>query len=726
VDNDNATSIVTDGGPPATEPSSRTARAGDVTDARAAERCEQRGRERAALLDAARALDAFAEAESRWSDLGATDGVCRAWVHAATLHLRGLGDLHGAALWLEQARRARGPRGSDAWARATLARADLLFLRGNPARAAAVVDVVTRTLEDANGPPSALIGTAIQGIAVTRGSAQDRFARLLATQLERVMPPAARLVLLDRLDVCPPLSGSPELRTRLRRLIPSPVSAPHGYPAAERARLAFRDAELDRVLGRGEDAVLKLEHAWRKLGPESAHALAAAAVRANARRLAIPLAEAMLARSEVGRSVMALAAPYELASEGGAGAPADGVALVQLAGVLDDAGLRARALGAAERLLDDRQAGAWPARLFELRAREAATAELSLEYRRRAAGIYEAMGDDVRRDRALGRSPSRGSLPAVPAAAHELCVTVRMRGGRLTLIARDHAGRVGVVRDAMAPAASGRDLAKLLRDAVTTVSGDHGSDVGLLARHPVAGALPWELAAPALEAAGLRLFRLARRTQGDEIDARGALSRCRATSLSRFQAVNGLPATGLPDPVTVQRLHQAVTGEDAPRVAIVGDDPATGAAYTRAGFHPLVVRDGLASLLHDQPVAVLHIHAHLTDHHGTPALDLPTPLTAIALDRKLPRDLPAPLVVLDARKAELALRNVFATHLSAAGTIRAILATSQGEAVATALRHGTDIYDVTRAIRALDPEAALFARTPSIRFPMPAAVRGSP
>ena len=126
---------------------------------------------------------------------------------------------------------------------------------------------------------------------------------------ERVSPPAARLALLDRLDACPPLSGSPELRTRLRRLVPSPVCAPRGYPAGDRAPLALRDAEFDRVLGRGDDAVLKLEHAWRKLGPESAHALAAAAVRTNARRLAAPLAEAILGQSE-------------------AGAIADGVALV--------------------------------------------------------------------------------------------------------------------------------------------------------------------------------------------------------------------------------------------------------------------------------------------------------------------------------------------------------------------------------------------------------------
>jgi hypothetical protein len=127
-----------------------------LNDALAAERCEQRGCERAALLDATGALDAFAEAEAHWSRAGATEGVCRVWVRAATLHLRGLGDLHGAALWLEQARRARGPRGSEAWASATLARADLLFLRGNAARAASLVDAVVR-----HGPPGALIAAAI-------------------------------------------------------------------------------------------------------------------------------------------------------------------------------------------------------------------------------------------------------------------------------------------------------------------------------------------------------------------------------------------------------------------------------------------------------------------------------------------------------------------------------------------------------------------------------------
>jgi peptidoglycan hydrolase-like protein with peptidoglycan-binding domain len=218
----------------------------------------------------------------------------------------------------------------------------------------------------------------------------------------------------------------------------------------------------------------------------------------------------------------------------------------------------------------------------------------------------------------------------------------------------------------------------------------------------------------------------------------GALSGCQAAplardgnlgpetslALSRFQAENGLPRTGLADPVTVQHLHGAVTGGDAPRVAIVGDARGAEAAYAAAGFHPLTPPRGdggdLATLLREHPVAVLHIRAPVTDHHGTPAVDLPTRLTGIALDRLIPRDLPTPLVVLDVPAPQLLLRNAFAAELSAVGTVRAILATSRMATLAAALREDSDIYDVTRAIRAHDePQAALFARTPSVRFPMP-------
>jgi hypothetical protein len=162
-----------------------------VSQARAARTWERRGLARAALLDADGALGAFAEAEARWSGLGATDGVCRAWVGAASVQLRGLGNLHEAALWLEQARGARGPQGSDAWARATLTRADLLFVRGSAPRAAALVDVVVRELEAAHRPPSSRSSSGAAPPAstrrwVTRSGATGRWgARRAGARLDR-------------------------------------------------------------------------------------------------------------------------------------------------------------------------------------------------------------------------------------------------------------------------------------------------------------------------------------------------------------------------------------------------------------------------------------------------------------------------------------------------------------------------------------------------------------
>ena len=344
-----------------------------------------------------------------------------------------------------------------------------------------------------------------------------------------------------------------------------------------------------------------------------------------------------------------------------------------------------------------------------------------------------------------------------------------------------------------------RDLAVLLNDAAAGVPGD---DLGLRVVDPELGALPWELAAPALEAAGLRLFRRAPRTRGEPADVRavqGALNRLgrgplagdgdlgpvTRAALAALQAELGLPATGLPDPVSMQRLHSAVAGGARPLVAVLraarprvtpddgadtkadvrsveeaserpgvrtaGFDARAGTpvdrTYARAGFRTVVLDapGELKSLPHEFPAAVIHLDAGFAVHHGVPALDLRGRgrLTATALDRLIPRDVPAPLVVLDPpaprtaheTAVELLLRNSFAAELAAVSGVRAVLAAGlvhggrrerQRVALAGALREGRDVHDVARALRepALDDTlgfvaAALFARTPSVRFPAP-------
>ncbi len=744
----------------------------------AAQACEARGAARAALLDAGAALDDFEQAEALWSRLGATDGVCRTWVHGAMLQLRGLGNLHEAALRLDQARRSQGPRGSDTWARVTLARAELLHLRGWSGEAADLVEDAAAALQEAvthapapgdgaaaplgRAPAQgsgaedavALAGVAVHGLAVSRGAAQDRFARLLCEQLARVTPPPDRLALLAGIERCAPLSGDRALRTRLRRLVPSPVETLGSR--AELGRAALLDAELDRLVGRPGDAVMKLERAWRATAPEpSRAALIAAAVRAGARRLI-----AVLAREEL--------------QADGSAPVLGGAALVQAAAALDDPELRERALERAGELLGDRgaEAGAWPARRLELLARDAATAERALGLRRRAAALYEAIGDDLRRDRALGRT--RGSATPDGAGEPELRVTVRLspatpaRAGWWTVSTGGNGRPSAAERACVAvrspvgrmlgdPERLGRDLGALL----LTAAGGARGDLGLCAEAPEVCALPWELAAPALEAAGLRLFRPAPHAPGEPAGVsavQGALNRlgrgpvpsdgelgpATRAALAALQGELGLPATGLPDPVTVQRLHGAVAGGARPRVAILrgatSGVPVEG-AYARAGFGAEAV-DGAAELkrlLRERPAAVLHLDAGFADHHGVPAIELrgPARLTAIAFGRLIARDAPSPLVVLDppaprtARDAaaQLLLRNAFASELMAVGTVRALLAAGltrdsrrQREALAGALREGGDAHEVASALRetALAFAAtALFARAPSVRFPVP-------
>lgn len=782
----------------------------------AAEGRELRGKVRAQLLDVQTAVADFKEAADRWDRLGAADGVCRCRVRAAALYLRGVGNLHQASVLLDEARGARALRGQDAWTRRTLVGADLLARSGEAPRAAHLVDDVIEALRANERPPRAFVAAAVQGLAVTEGSDQDRYLELLRTKLAQVTPPSARLSLLDGLEGCATATGSRALCARVRQVVPSPVREASRYahvPPRDLALLSIRDAELDRILGRADRARPTLERAWDALTPDpsraAVHRLVGAAVRADANVLLRALADRELSVIQHDTSFPVL----------------DGTAVVQAAAALEPSLRRSNLLEVADTLLDRHAAvaGAWPAELLELHAEEAEANELAHHLRRRAAEIYAGLGDNVRRDRALP-DQARGGVPSEPVDEHEVRVTVRVREGTLTVLAEARegplAGPEGGVRSCPlveevlagaegAPASGalvarllddpmglGEELASLLLDALPS---GRKLDVGLRAKDAVVRALPWELASPALEAAGLRLFRRAPRTRGWPADVRGvqgALNRERRVwvspdgifgtdtreALQAFQSDGGLPATGMPDPVTVQRLHAAVAGGAAPRVTIVRrswlaeERTFRGARqsgvlvdwlYRRAGFRPLVLdsptSDELMAALQRWPPAILHLNVGLVATHGSPAVDvlaLPTPkgrpltrgrLTATALDRLIPRNLPAPLVLLDVpapkgrREAvrQLLLRNVFAAELSAVGTAPAILATGlaaderQRALYATvigALRVGRDVGDVRAAIAALadvgsEPAladrlaftaAALFARRPSIRFPAPA------
>lgn len=317
-------------------------------------------------------------------------------------------------------------------------------------------------------------------------------------------------------------------------------------------------------------------------------------------------------------------------------------------------------------------------------------------------------------------------------------------------------------------------------------------------RHKAAAlrALPWELATARLEAARFQLFRRAPRARGGPGDVRaiqGALNRLDRAKLSvdgilgpdtryalrQLQSSVGLPDSGEADADTVAQVQALLTGHGRPRVAIVRPSREaeemtfrgsrqSGAPvehmYERAGFDVLVLdgpgEDSLESMLRQRPPAILHLTVGMVEHHGAPAVDLVEAarskgratttgrLTATALERLIPRDLPTPLVIVDVTapstrheaSTQLLLRNWFAAEVMALGGVRALIATGLGQysrrerlytELIDALGSGSTVGEITRGVQRLGlggssldgltfSATALFVRTPSVRFPRPA------
>jgi cellulose synthase operon protein C len=784
----------------------------------AAEGRELRGKVRASLLDVEGATRDFEEAANRWSRLGSPEGVCRCWVRSAACQLRGMRNPNQAEALLDQGRRTRAAVGQDAWTRCTLVGAELLARRGRPRRARVLVDNVVTALESQHRPPRAFVETALHGLAFGGAEQQERYLRLLCDHLARIAPATSRLAFLDALEHCPRLVGSRDGR-RLRRLLPSPVTSPQLYThvgRVDRALLVLLDAEVERVQGHTEDAARALDHAaalFEEGAPDAAaQRLLLAAVRAGHRSMMTRLGERELERAAAGSRTPVL----------------DASVLLRLADSLEPSSLRTRAIAVAARIINEHAAaaGGWLPFMLELQAEDVEDHEgpdAASALWRQAAAAYEVLGDDPKSREIVSRHCPERAPVVVKVADDEIRTTLRLVPGELTVFVQRGATeeehrRTGprliselaratpaVVGQATSPVVVkrlmqdtwgvGDELGSLLLDVLRPYAARDGSDrpieAGLRTKDTALRALPWELAAPAMRTAGLDLFRRAPRTRGRAPDTRGlqgALNRVKAgelgldgifgrktgEALRAFQAKSGLPVTGEADPVTVQRLHAAVTGERAPWVAIVR--PSRRAeeltrrgsrqsgvpvdwVYQLHGFRTLVLdaasADSLKAALARRPVAIVHLNVGLVDHHGTAAVDLLPPpaavgrppvagrLTGTAFEALLPDDLLQPLVVLDVpgpktrreKVIQLLLRNAFVSDLAAVGSIPAVLGTGLSlhdgqqalyDALIGALSDGLPVQEVAERVRSVSrddaltfPATALMARRPGIRFPAP-------
>ena len=230
------------------------------------------------------------------------------------------------------------------------------------------------------------------------------------------------------------------------------------------------------------------------------------------------------------------------------------------------------------------------------------------------------------------------------------------------------------------------------------------------------------------------------------------------------------------DPVTVQWLHKARLQGAPPRVIVVRPVPAEGRRpslaaerrYASAGFDVSTVDQTQISALTrmlrtEPPPVIVHIVGGLVARVGVTAIDLHGDsggwgtfeatglLTAADLDhafRAVPRDWPAPVVVLDVPAPtghrevadQMLLRNCLAAELFAMGGARAVVATGLADRKAADLvqdelvegfAHGNAVGNVVQRMRQQAPASgfnrfvssaafagtALWSNDPSMRLP---------
>ncbi len=781
------------------------------------------GRVQAALLRIVNARTAFADAVRAFGEAGDAESTAGCYLQETQMLLDGLRNLKAAGVTLDSAERT-APAGGDVALMAQLTRAELAHRLGDETTAAAIIDQA-ESADRRIGLPTRVAVIALAGIAFGRPRDRDHFVQLFADSLGQITPPPARLPFLARAARCRPLKP----QSKGAKLLQEKVIPARGWDAElavltpeDRPILRLRAAALARLAGDPDAAGQLLTVAWQETRDKPEPLVALVEILRLARQLGL----ADLIR-EVGPAILASAR-----SQADQCPLLAAVAVVEYLEGAQETRLKlpddlAAACAQAEQWLDrgGLSAEAWRARLAKLNA-DAGPYEAIVSYLQTAAQLYTAAGDvqaaEEVRSRATGPDLGTYGLAAELTFAQGT-IKSKIMGGRLRLLPRLRGAYSGSL-----PADIGRWIQPTgaqpyppqLPDAIVdqwpafTMAMAELLDVTELTRRMPRSAerpdlavrvkdgvlqpLPWELAASDKDR-GVPLFtefrrayrqsadvasdtRLVRMVQaglkmlGSSLQVDGVSGPDTAKALRAFEPDQDPGAVRAEDPVTVQRLHQALLQGARPGVVIVqptaSDGPRLGFAverrYDQAGFDACTVDQMhipvLISLLRAEPPPVIvHVVGGLVATAGLTAVDLQTGtpawgspeetglLTSADLDRALravSRDWPAPVVVLDVPAPtghreiadQLLLRNCFAGDLFALGASRAVVTTGlakrkagdlvQDELVAGLVR-GDAIGDVVQRVRRQAPDAgfdrfhwsAPFAATglwtndPSMRLP---------
>ena len=786
------------------------------------------GRVEAVLLRIVSARAAFADAVRAFGEAGDTESNAGCYLQETQMLMDGLRNLKAAGVTLDSAERA-APAGGDVALLAQLTRAELDHRLGDETSAAAIIDQACSADQPAALPTWVAV-TALAGIAFGRSRDRDRFAQQLADSLGQITPPAARLPFLARAVRCrEPLKPQSKGAKQLQET----VIPPGGWDAelaaltpADRPVLRLRAAALARLVGDPDAARQLLTVAWQETrdAPEPLAGLV------EILRLARLLGLADLI-GEVGQAALASARSQAeqcpLLAAVAVVEYLEGAMEAQFKPVEDPVA----AVAQAEQWLDrgGLSAEAWRARLARLNADTGRFDQATtLSYLQAAVQLYTAAGDVLGAEAVqirvggpeLAKQVLAAELTSKPGA-----VKSKILGGRVRLLPRlgdrfsgplpaDIArwvrapgpqpyppelpdaivGQWPAFKVAMAELLDTTELARRLPHTVERL------DLAVRVKDGVLQPLPWELAASkahhdvplftefrrayrqsadvAPDTRVVRMVQAGLKMLGSSVQVDGVSGPDTAKALRAYESDQDPTAVRAEDPVTVQRLHQALLQGARPGVVIIQPAASEGLRpgfaverrYDRAGFNACTVDQMPIPVLEvmlraEPPPVIVHVVGGLVATAGLTAVDLEAGprgwsspdetglLTSADLDRALravSRDWPAPVVVLDVPAPngyreiadQLLLRNCFAADLFALGASRAVVTTGLGgrkaadlvqDVLVEGLARGDAIGDVVQRVRSQGPPSgferfdwsapfaatALWSNDPSMRLPAP-------
>jgi hypothetical protein len=213
------------------------------------------------------AFAALETARSTWQSLGDSEGVIACHARAASLSLRGVGDVRTCEHHLREAEELPQPTGSAVWLEIRLLRAELHRHLGAKSEATSLMLSTIDELRAARASPRGLTLAAVAGLTTAEPEERPPLLDVILQQCKLITPGSARIVALRGMRDVHELGDVGSRERFLEQLRPLlRLSSTMRLRPVDRGVLNLTLAEIDRVSGMRAAARKRLATARDQLG----------------------------------------------------------------------------------------------------------------------------------------------------------------------------------------------------------------------------------------------------------------------------------------------------------------------------------------------------------------------------------------------------------------------------------------------------------------------------